>query len=262
MSATTSTVIADQTAWGKIRVTGDDRVRFIHGMCTANVETLAPGDWLRAAMLNIKGRVTAVLEIAHRDDDLLLMCEPGLADKVHQLLSRHAIMDEVEFEIVELPLHRVWPDPASVWTAPPVFEAPTAPSEVAAVEVRRIEAGMPRYGVDVSEDNFPFESLLGRHVDYEKGCYIGQEPVYRVFAKGKPSRQLRGVIVDGDGAVAAGATVGHADRAQAGAVTSAAVSPVFGSIALAYVHRSVNEPGAEVVVDGRPGRLIELPFGG
>lgn len=252
----------DQSDWAKIIVTGADRVRFIHGMCSANVLTLAPGAWIRATMLTIKGRVASVFEVIDRGDDLLLVCEPILGDKTVELLDKHAIMDDVAFgRADDLPLHRVWTDPSSVWTAPPVLAPPPGPADPAAAEVRRVEAGMPRYGIDVSENNFPFESLLARHVDYEKGCYIGQEPVSRVYFKGAASKTMRGLAVEGDTPVEVGAAVDHPNRAGAGAVTSAVLSPDFGSIALAYVHRTAWDPGAEVTVGGRPARLVELPFG-
>jgi tRNA-modifying protein YgfZ len=129
-----------------------------------------------------------------------------------------------------------------------------------ALEIRRIEAGMPRYGVDVDEGNFPFESLLIRHIDYDKGCYLGQEPVSRVHHQGNASKAMRGLRIQGPAPVDAGAVVSHPDRASAGTVTSAAVSPDFGSIALAYIHRSVFAPGTEVTVAGRPATIVDLPF--
>lgn len=252
----------DQSTWAKIIVTGADRARFVHGMCSANVQTLAAGDWIRATMLTVKGRVASVFEVVNRGDDLLLLCEPVLGDKTLSILDKHAIMDDVAFARADdVPLHRVWSDPASVWTAPPVFAPAPSPADPAAVEIRRVEAGMPRYGVDVSEDNFPFESLLARHVDYDKGCFIGQEPVSRVHFKGAANKTMRGLALEGDAPAEVGAAVDHPDRAGAGTVTSVAVSPDFGSIALAYVHRTAAEPGAAVTVGGRPARLVELPFG-
>jgi folate-binding protein YgfZ len=229
-------------------------------MCTANVETVDGFAW--AAMLTPKGRVVSVFQIVAADDHLLLLCEPGQTANTIERLSKYAIMDDVEFESVELDVHRVWTDPASVWTAPPVFEAPgDAASDANAVEVRRIEAGVPRFGVDIGEDYFPFETPLVRHIDYEKGCYIGQEPVSRVHFRGAPNKMLRGLVVDGEGAVEVGATVSHADRANGGTITSAAVSPELGAIALAYVHRSVNEPGTAVTIGDRAATVVDLPFG-
>lgn len=256
-----SIVIVDQSQWGHIAVTGEDRVRFLQGMCTANIETLAQGDWIRAAMLNTKGRVTSVIEVVHRGEDLLVICEASLTEKTIALLDKHAIMDEVEFEAVELDVHRVWDSPAAVWDAPPVFAPLPGPaSSPEDVESRRIEAGMPRYGVDVCEDHFPFESLLARHIDYEKGCYLGQEPISRVHFRGNAQKALRGLALSGDGPAAPGAVVSHPDRDKAGAVTSSALSPTFGPIALAYIHRTVFEPGNQVTVGERSATIVELPF--
>lgn len=254
-------MIVNQTDWGHIRVTGADRKRFLQGMCTADIEGMSPGTWTRACILNAKGRVVSVIEVDCRDDHLLITCEPTLATKTIEVLDRHAIMDEVVFEQVAQAMHRIWDSPQAVWDAPPVFAPPpAAPAPAEAVEVRRVEAGMPRYGVDVSEENFPFETPLVRYIDYQKGCYLGQEPVSRVHHRGGASKALRGLRVDGAEPVAPGAVVAHPERAEAGTVTSAAVSPGFGSIALAYIHRSVFAPGTEVTVAGRRATIVELPF--
>lgn len=254
-------VIVDQSDWGMLRLSGADRMRFLHGMCTANVEQLAQGAWARASMLNVKGRVVSIIDIVNRGDELLLICQPELIDKTQQLLDKHAIMDDVEIERTQLPVHRVWDSIDAVWTAPPVFAAPERVSSEAEIEVRRVEAGLPRYGVDVTEDHFPFESLLGNLIDYTKGCYIGQEPVFRVHSKGTANKTMRGLRLSGTALPATGAVVAHPDRANAGTVTSAVLSPRFGAIALAYIHRTVWEPGQQVSVAGQAAELVTLPFG-
>lgn len=254
-------LIVDQSDWDVLALTGEDRVRFLQGMCSVNVETQAPGTWMRATMLNPKGRVTAVIEVLKEAERVVIVCEPGLGAKVAETFDRYAVMDDVEVEHLDVPVHRVWGAPSTVWDAPPVlsaFEGAAASSDE--VEARRIEGGLPRYGADVSEEHFPFESPLAVVLDYEKGCYIGQEPIYRVFAKGKPNKQMLGVRVEGEGPVEVGATIVHPERASAGTVTSSAVSPDFGSIALAYVHRSVAEVGQSVTVGGRDAVLCALPF--
>lgn len=251
----------DQSDWARIRITGGDRVRFLHGMCTANIETLGPGQWRRACMLNVKGRVMSVFDVVAEQDALLVLCEPQVAEQTFEILDRHAIADDVEFDRESGPLHRIWGEPEAVWEAPPVLAPPPGPvASAEEVEVRRIEAGLPRYGVDVSADNFPFETPLVRLVDYEKGCFIGQEPVARVKARGSAQKTLRGLRVEGEGAVTAGAEVAAAARDRAGQVTSAAVSSELGSIALAYIHRAAWEPGTRVTVEGRAAVVEALPF--
>jgi folate-binding protein YgfZ len=250
-----STIVADQTGWEKLRVGGADRKRFLQGMITNDLEA---GTWLRAALLNVKGRVLAIVDIVPEESSYLLVMEPGLLAKVRALLEKHAIMDDVDFTAVELPCHRVWETPASVWTAPPILSAREG-SPAADVEIRRVEAGLPRYGVDVSEDHFPFEANLESAISYTKGCYVGQEVVARAHARGHANKRLCGLRLSG-GPATAGAAIVAESRPDAGVVTSSAVSPQLGAIALGYVHKSAWDPGTRVVVDGREAVVSALPF--
>jgi folate-binding protein YgfZ len=252
-------VVADWTGWGKLRVGGADRVRFLQGMLTNDVGALAPGAWLRAAILSVKGRVLAIVDAIHEGETFLLVSET--AEKVHQLLDKHAIADDVSFTPVQLAMHRVWETPEAVWTAPPILAPPDAPSPPDAVEARRIEAGLPRYGVDVTEDHFPFEANLDRAISYTKGCYVGQEVVARAHARGHANKRLVGLRLEGEGAAATGAPVSSEARPDAGVVTSSIVSPDVGPIALAYVHKSSWDPGTRVTLaGGRGGVVTALPF--
>jgi folate-binding protein YgfZ len=255
-------VIVEQLDWGHVRVTGDDRVRFLQGLTTANVEKLAPDGHTWGAILSPKGRVLSVIELvrSHKDDCVWLHCEPSLTDKTIAILEKHAMLDDVAFERVASPAYRIWEGTSDVWdVAPELGDAPGPSAPEGVVEIERVLAGLPRYGIDVDEDCFPFETPLAKYLDYDKGCYVGQEPVFRVHAQGKAARALRGLAIDGHGPVARGAKVVHADKADAGHVTSSVVAP-RGPIALAYLHRSVGAPGGEVTVDGRRATVVELPF--
>jgi folate-binding protein YgfZ len=255
-------VIVDQTGWGAVRVTGGDRVRFLQGMCMGDVARIPAGGWLRTATLNAKGRLLSIYDLVAREEELILLCQPGLGEATQALLDRHAIADDVAFELVDgLAVHRIWDTPDAVWSAPPVFAPPPGPpASPEEVEVRRIEAGLPLYGVDVADDSFPFETPLARLIDYGKGCYLGQEPVARVKARGSPSRMLRGLRFAEGGAVARGATIHHPARADAGHITSSAASPTFGPIALGFLQRQAWEPGGVVEVAGRRAVVVEPPF--
>jgi folate-binding protein YgfZ len=157
-------------------------------------------------------------------------------------------------------VHRVWDSIDAVWSAPPIFAPPPAPGNEAELEIRRVEAGLPRYGVDVSEDHFPFEANLDRAISMTKGCYIGQEVVARASARGHANKLLRGLRLAGEGPVAPGTAIAAAAREDAGKVTSSVVSPRFGPIALGYVHKSAWDPGTEVRAGDRPAVVVELPF--
>ncbi len=253
------TIVVDQSSWGIVRVSGNDRVRFMQGMVIGDVAKLGVGQWLRTAMLNVKGRVLSIFDLIARDDHLLLICHPGQARQTIAALSKFAIVDDVEFAEVNEPVHRVWEQPASVWTAEPVFSSPADASSEEQVEIRRIEGGLPLYGIDVTDANFPFESLLATLVDYDKGCYIGQEPIHRVHAKGQSQKMLRGLRFEGE-APLVGTVVVHPERANAGTITSRVSSPEFGPIALALLHRMAFTPGDTVTCDGQPATVVELPF--
>src|SRR5207302_1868108 len=120
--------------------------------------------------------------------------------------------------------------------------------------------GFLRYGVDVDDDHFPFETPLAQFLDYGKGCYVGQEPVFRVHAQGNAARMLRGLAIAGDAPIATGATIKHPARENAGAVTSAIAAGDGSTIALGYLHRTCWDVGGTVEIDGRRATVHELPW--
>jgi tRNA-modifying protein YgfZ len=140
-----------------------------------------------------------------------------------------------------------------------LVSAGAAPVSAEAAEVLRIETGRARLGADMSEENLPAEAgIVDRAVSFTKGCYVGQEPVARMYHRGHPNRHLRGLRL---GAAAEPGTPIVAGDREVGTVTSAAVSPRLGPIGLGMVRREV-EPGEEVRVgaDDRVATVVELPF--
>ncbi len=122
-----------------------------------------------------------------------------------------------------------------------------------AVEVARIEAGIPMMDVDMDESYLAPEVGLADALSFRKGCYIGQEVVERVAARGNVQRKLVGLVLEGDETVPPGALV-RSDERDLGHVTSAAFSEELNApIALAYVRRSHADAGARVVVDAGAG---------
>ena len=134
------------------------------------------------------------------------------------------------------------------------------PISDATAECIRIERGRPRYGIDLDDSVIPQEAgLNARAVSFQKGCYVGQETVARLFYRGKPNRQLRGLQLGGPAPV--GSEVVSAERVV-GRLSSVAASPRFGELGLALVRREA-PPGSDVLVgDERvPAIVTELPFG-
>ena len=112
-------------------------------------------------------------------------------------------------------------------------------------ESLRIEAGRPAFGADLTDQVIPIEAgIQARAIDYEKGCYTGQEVIVRLRDRGHVNRHLRRLRL-GDGPTPpAGTELWRSDGEKVvGMITSAAMSPRMGSVALGYVRREVAAPG-------------------
>lgn len=259
-------ITVDRSSWGRLRVTGSDRVRFLQGLTTINVEALADGGHAWGAILNPKGRVLSVIDLARTGETLVVACEAALTEKTRAILERYAVMDDVTFEPLDGPAHQLWSDVESVWAAPIVAGQGPEPRGADDPEIKiqielqierlRIRAGFLRYGADVGEDSFPFETPLARFLDYGKGCYVGQEPVFRVHAQGNAARTLRGLQIEGSTPIAGGTALTAPAK---GSVTS---SVADGDVtrALGFLHRTCWEPGSTVDVLGRKATVFELPW--
>lgn len=124
-------------------------------------------------------------------------------------------------------------------------------------EALRVEAGRPRYGLDLDEGTIPQEAGLNeRAVSFTKGCYVGQETVARLFYKGKPNRHLRGLRLSEP--VEPGTELRLGERVV-GVVGTVAISPEHGPIALALVRREA-EPGATVAAGAATAEVVAPPF--
>lgn len=129
-----------------------------------------------------------------------------------------------------------------------------------AAEIRRIEAGRPRFGAEMGTATMPAEAgIVESAVSFTKGCYIGQETVARLHYKGRPNRHLRGLRFSAQASPGAVLRLGEK---EVGTVGSAAVSPAFGPVGLAILRREA-EPGTTVAVgeDGVTAEVVGLPFG-
>jgi folate-binding protein YgfZ len=122
------------------------------------------------------------------------------------------------------------------------------------VDAMRIEAGRPKFGIDMTTETIPLEAgLLDRAISQTKGCYVGQEVIIRVLHRGggrvaKRLARLHSQSVDGP--VPAARAVLSVEGKDIGHVTSAARSPRDGhAIALGYVHRDVAELGRHVMAE-------------
>jgi folate-binding protein YgfZ len=141
-----------------------------------------------------------------------------------------------------------------------LFDAGAVEVSPEAVEILRVEAGVPRFGAEMDTATMPAEAaIVDEAVSFTKGCYIGQETVARLHYKGKPNRHLRGLRLSG--AAAPGASLRLGEK-EVGTLGGSVVSPALGPIGLAIVRREA-EPGVALSVgeDGVTAEVVALPFG-
>jgi folate-binding protein YgfZ len=136
-----------------------------------------------------------------------------------------------------------------------------------AFEIARIEAGIPRFGVDMDDTTNPLEAgLETRAISFNKGCYIGQEVISRIQTYSEVAKKLRGLrLNDNLKILPAKGDKLFLDGKEAGFITSATASPKLNdNIALGYVKREMNQPGTELILQTAEGesraQIVELPF--
>ena len=135
------------------------------------------------------------------------------------------------------------------------------------LEMARLEAGIPRFGVDMDESNLaPEAGIEDRAISYSKGCYIGQEVIARIRTYGQVAKTLRGLRLPDDlpALPVKGDKLFHGGK-EAGFITSALASPVLkANIALGYVRKEANEIGTQLtlrtVAGESPATIVALPF--
>jgi folate-binding protein YgfZ len=278
----------DLSAREQLRVTGPDRVTFLHGMITNEVNGLAVGGSCFAAVLTAKGAMVGEVRVLKREDELFVDTGPGCGATVRDFFSKYLISEDAEVvDAPEIAVVGLWgPRAAEVsaglagtlgsyasflegvdlvlprealaavmerLSAVPLLDEETA-------EVLRVERGVPRWGADMSESTIPLEANLERAVSYTKGCYIGQEVIARATYRGQMNKKLMGLEL-GSAEVAPGTELRAGNR-KVGWVTSTAHSPKRGQIiGLGYVHRDFLGPGTSVEVAGGGGAVVvALPF--
>jgi tRNA-modifying protein YgfZ len=226
-----------------VRVAGPDAADYLQRMVSNDVEALAPGEACPALLLTAKARVIAPLVVLRRaDDDFLLLTEPGLGEVVRALLTRMRLRARCEIDPEEHVSVLVFGGDTGFATDwPRAREAldaglePTLSEE--ALELRRIEAVVPRWEHEVDDRILPAEAGLDEtHVSFSKGCYPGQEPVARLHHRGHPNRGLR--VVELDEVPEQDAPLLH-DGREVGRVTSAARRADGSVVGLAYVRTEV-----------------------
>ena len=291
-----------------LRLTGADRLDFLHGQVSNEVKRLKPGETNTSLMLNVKGHALAQMRVYRREDDLFVAVEGGAGAFVQRELQAHIIFDQVEIENLaeaitsftlqgpraqevlkevfstDLPNEGTFIQPpfesAKVLIsskkrsetggydlhvlskdAPALFEKLEAAGATLAgedaLEAVRVAAGIASAQGEGGEGALPQEVGLEHAVSYRKGCYLGQEIMARIEARGKLRKGLRGLKF---------VTLPQNDRGdllldgkKAGRLGSVVEHPALGVIGLASVRMELDS-GTEVEVGEVTATLSDVPF--
>ena len=260
--------LVDRSNRGVIRITGPDRLTWLHSLTTQDFEHLGPHTATQALVLSPNGHIEHHLTLADDGTAVWAQVEPGMAPGLIAFLESMRFMLRVEpedvtqqYAVVTLQGARaddVAPggmltlrQPFGIDLLIPRDELATAAANLAgrgvrlagtwAFEALRIAGHRPRFGLDTDHRTIPHEvGWIGAAVHLDKGCYRGQETVARVHNLGHPPRRLVLLHLDGsaDRLPAHGDPV-ELDGAPVGFVGSAARHYELGPIALALVKRTI-----------------------
>ncbi len=160
-----------------------------------------------------------------------------------------------------LPGYHVWlPAESREAGRTALIEAGAGAGDPTAWTVLQIEAGVAAFGRELDESVIPLEAPTENAIDHAKGCYPGQEVIARLWARGRPARNLRGLRIVEGAAPPAGAALDAAGKPGAATVTASGESPELGPVALAYVHRDHGEVGTRLTGDGVAAVVVALPM--
>jgi tRNA-modifying protein YgfZ len=274
--------VFDLTACAKLRVTGSDRLRFLNGQITNDVRKASESEAIEACILNTKGKMNAHVFISAGPDCFLADADPELRQALATRLERYVIADDVQIEDITdrwtlfhvlspavpklgedfrlLSVRRfgqsgwdIWIDTARSHDSGAVLRELSAAFPLlnsADAEVFRIEQGIPRWRHELTEEIIPIEANLEeRTIDYEKGCYIGQEVISRMKMSGQTNKRLCGLVSLDDAPLSPEMKLAaNGDKGRkVGWITSATRSKrLEKEIALGYVKRGFNNIGTNL----------------
>jgi tRNA-modifying protein YgfZ len=283
----------------KLAVTGADRVRYLNGQITAK---LTGKDGVQpACVTTAKGKLCADVFVFATPSTIFIDADPAVGQTLMPRLEKYIVADDVTIADVTTErslIHTVGLTAQQILAATPLPAFPSnrlgqgghdllpidraefaehwekltehfpiISAELA--EVLRIERGIPRWGFELDENTLPAEAGLDRtHVDFHKGCYIGQEVISRVKSVGHVNRSLRGFISEAGTPLCAGSKIvtSSAPEAVVGTLTSATFSLKLNCpIALGFLKRTAPDEPLFAIAPEAPDApvaitLHSLPF--
>lgn len=258
----------------RFSVTGADARRFLNGQLTIDVSRLKPDSARQALILTPKGKLCAPIHVWASKNGFVIETEASLRDDFLARMERYIISDDVTLteDLCPSPVFHLpgGATPAGALAISrvgfPGFDVSARPQGLPeltslALDLLRISTGTPLWGRELSADTLPQEALLERvAVDFDKGCYVGQEVVSRLKSVGRVNRVLHGFL----GALEPAAlplaiTTKEASPQNAGILTSTTHDfELAQTLSLGYLNRQFEDFPEVLAVDAAGSAVGEL----
>ena len=261
--------VVDRSQRGVLRVSGPDRLSWLHSLTSQHLTSLSPGRWTEALVLSPHGHVEHHMRLVDDGDATWLHVEPGTAPALVSYLDSMRFMMRVEVEDLtsSYAVLTVVPptgieDADDRLVARDALAAEVGGQSLAghdAWEALRVAAGIPRLGFETDHRTIPHEvGWIGPAVHLDKGCYRGQETVARVHNLGRPPRRLVLLHLDGTSeTLPPPGTEVSVDERSVGFLGTAVHHAELGPIALAVIKRSTSDD-AHLMVAGMAAKAERL----
>src|SRR5437016_11401058 len=291
----------DLSERAKFRITGTDRLRFFNGQITNDLRKASETSAIEACILNAKGKTDAHIFVSASEESFWVDAAADLRETLKVRLERYVIADDVQIEDVTdqfllfhllskqppalesgriVSVHRfaepgwdIWVEVAQHGALLQELSLRWTLRDSDAAEVMRIEQGIPRWGRELTAEIIPIEANLEqRTIDYQKGCYIGQEVISRIKMSGQTNKRLCGFVSLDRIPLQSGMKLAARSKEgkEVGWVTSATHSERLGKeIGLGYVKRGFNDVATRLDAFGPPAygagtasavKVTPLPF--
>jgi folate-binding protein YgfZ len=277
--------IRDVSYFGKIRMTGKDRHRFLNGMVSNDVKTLQPGKGVLALFLDVKGHIQADMKIYAFPDHFLITLQHYVRDKIIAGLDRYIISEDVQMKDVTQDfafIQVLGPESESFLRSKGIERLPSdlysfeqneigqvirlsvgysiltdngssvldlldaQPVGMRAFDTYRVESGLALVQRDTEEMSFPQEARMDAALNFQKGCYLGQEVMARIDAQGHVNKRLMGIV--SETAVHSGDKIYQGDK-EVGKVMSTTFSILLQQpFSIGYVRREHANEGQEIQI--------------
>jgi folate-binding protein YgfZ len=244
----------------RLRLSGGDAFRYLNGQITRDLKRLVDHEALAACILTPKGKLCALLSIHRAGGDLIVESDVEVGEALRERLERYLVADDVVIteeswperihlfgdalekakkSSVDISLSRLAVTGCDL--PPESLDATVELLDPSLFEILRIERGIPAWGSELGPETLPPEAGLDRTaIDYDRGCYPGQEVISRLKSIGRVNRLLHGFHGD---RLRSGMKILSPVGSELGTLTSVGGLPgTSGCVALGYLPRGTGEP--------------------